>query len=140
MSVHRTDYKKNKGLGLDKNIVDNIDDWYIELYENFPCDKRYKLDKREGEVIKIIGTLNKNIVGRTKKEYYSDNIEWFKEYYVDNIERFKEYYIDDSEKLNKNYKKYYKKNIETFKQKYINNSEKRKQYYIDNAAKRKNIN
>jgi len=53
MAVHRYDYKKNKGLGFYKNIVEDIDDWFIELYENFPCDKREKLNKREGEVIKI---------------------------------------------------------------------------------------
>jgi len=126
MTGHRSSYKRNKVLGLNKEIVKDINDWYIELYEMFPCNEKCELHKKEGEIIRLIGTLNKTIAGRTIKERYNDNIEKIKEYYIDNSEHFKEYG-----------KEYYNNNIETFKQKYINNSEKLKQYYIDNAAKRK---
>ena len=53
----------------------DINDWYIELYENFPCDNKEQLNNREGKVIREIATLNKNIAGRTMKEYYETNKE-----------------------------------------------------------------
>jgi len=43
------------------------------LYERFPCNDRAELCKREGEVIREIGTINKQIAGRTVKEWYVDN-------------------------------------------------------------------
>ena len=113
MAVHRYDYKKNKGLGLYKNIVEDIDDWFIELYENFPCDKREKLNKREGEVIKNIGTLNKNIAGRTRtmKEWINDNPNYLKQhnkqYYIKNADKIKQYYIKNVDKI-KEYQKQYR--------------------------------
>jgi hypothetical protein len=45
----------------------NINDWYIELYEDFPTERKEQLNKREGVIIREIGTLNKNIAGRTKE-------------------------------------------------------------------------
>ena len=45
----------------------NIEDWYIELYEEFSCENKEQLNKREGEIIRESGTLNKNITGRPKK-------------------------------------------------------------------------
>ncbi len=51
----------------------NIEDWCIELYEEFSCENKEQLNKREGEIIREIGTLNKCISGRSKKEHYEDN-------------------------------------------------------------------
>ena len=45
-----------------------IDSFYIELFENFKCSCIEQLLKREGEVIREIGKLNKVIPG-----YYSDS-------------------------------------------------------------------
>jgi hypothetical protein len=45
-----------------------VDNLYIELYEMYKCNTK-ELVKREGEIIRQIGTLNKNIAGRTLKEY-----------------------------------------------------------------------
>ena len=50
-------------------------DWYIEFYENYPCENKEQLNKREGEIIREIGTVNKQIAGRTDKEWYKDNKE-----------------------------------------------------------------
>jgi hypothetical protein len=50
----------------------NIEDWYIELYEEFSCENKEQLNKREGEIIRESGTLNKNITGRPKKEYQEE--------------------------------------------------------------------
>ena len=77
-----------------------IDDFYIELYEEFPCENKEQLTKREGEVIREIGTLNQVVAGRSAKEYFQYNKEKIKEkarqYYKDNndeiLEKKKEYY------------------------------------------------
>lgn len=83
--------------------TDDIDNWYIELYEEFPCDNNEQLHKREGEVIREIGTLNSRIAGRSRKEYNEDNKEKIsektKEYRQQNKEKCKEY---DSLKYEKN--------------------------------------
>ena len=69
-----------------------IQNWYIELYEDFPCERKEQLDKKEGEIIRLIGTLNKNIPGRTDEEYYQDN----KENILKNL---KEFYKNNKEKI-----------------------------------------
>ena len=53
-------YAKMNELGVDK--------FYIELYELFKCNTKEELNKREGEVIRKIGTMNTKIEGRTKEE------------------------------------------------------------------------
>jgi hypothetical protein len=55
------------------------DDFYIELYENCSCKSKKELNKREGEVIREIGTLNVKISGNViekkayGKSYYQRN-------------------------------------------------------------------
>jgi hypothetical protein len=48
----------------------DMKDWYIELYEDYICERKEQLTQREGQVIREIGTLNKLIAGRTKQEYH----------------------------------------------------------------------
>jgi len=94
MGGHRKDYVKNECLGKNKLIVKDIEDWKIELYEVYPCLNKQELYRREGEVIRQLGTLNKCIAGRTQKEYRNDNIEKIKEnekqYYIKNADKIKE--------------------------------------------------
>ena len=71
--------------------VEDWNDWYIELYEDFPCERREQLVKREGEVTREIGTLNKNIAGRTRQEYRIEEREKIKEYDERTKEHKKEY-------------------------------------------------
>lgn len=92
---------RNKGLGsLYKHIIDNDwSNWYIELYELYPCNNKQELNRREGEVIREIGTINKNVAGRTKKEsdklYYENNKEHCNEltknWIINNFEKNKDY-------------------------------------------------
>ncbi len=86
----------------------DLNDWYIELYEAFPCNSKEELLKKEGEIIRLISTLNKNIAGRSvqeyKREYYATHkdkkLEYQKQYYEDNkearIEYQKQYYRNKS--------------------------------------------
>lgn len=101
---HKKDCKKGDYNSLYKNILDNDwTDWYIELYENYSCNNKKELNRREGEVIREIGTINRNISGRTKKEYREENVEKIKEYKKkyreENVEKIKEYNAKNAEKI-----------------------------------------
>ena len=50
-----------------------VDNFYIALIENFPCENVELLRKREGELIRELGTLNSRIERRTSKEWREDN-------------------------------------------------------------------
>ena len=81
MAVHRRDmtgYKKNRKLYSKMNELGK-DTFYIELIEDYPCDNVAQLTRREGQLIREIGTLNHAIAGRTKKEWGKDNEEHLKE-------------------------------------------------------------
>ncbi len=96
------------------------DDFYIELYENYSCKSKEELNKREGEIIRQIGTMNVKISGNVvdKKEY-------MKTYYIKNknkwfsdeaIEQRKEYEQTEKYKeIKRNYdmKIYYKNKNQT---------------------------
>jgi hypothetical protein len=113
----------NKTLYVKIRETNNINDWYFELYEDYPTTNKENLLKREGEVIREIGTLNKVISGRTNKEYYEDNKDKIKEkdkkYYDSNkdkvLVRHKEYRDDNIDKIKEIQKKYYNENKDKFK-------------------------
>ncbi len=69
-----------------------IDNFYIELYIECPCENREQLTKHEGKLIREIGTINTRIAGRTDKEYQEDNKDKIKQY-------DKQYYINNKERL-----------------------------------------
>ena len=81
------------------------DKFYIELYELYKCNTKEELNKREGEIIREISTLNMRIEGRTKQEYYNDNKEHI-------TERTKKYYSANQERNLKYQKQHYDKNKE----------------------------
>ena len=52
-----------------------FDDAYIELIELFPCASKMELNRREGEIIRELDCVNKQIAGRTHAEWREDNKE-----------------------------------------------------------------
>jgi len=130
---HKRDSLKDICMNRKLYIEVNNDwsNWYIELYENYSCENREQLLKREGEIIRLIGTLNSKIEGRDKKQYYIDNVDKIKQYYVDNTDKIKQYYIENTDR----FKQYYIENTENIKQYRIDNADKIKQYRIDKADK-----
>jgi len=120
MAVHRSNWKKGVILGRNKEIVYDINEWYIELYENYPCEKVEELTAREGVIIREIGTLNKNIAGRTKKQYYTDHKEEVKQYNTDHKEEIKQYnkqyHTDHKEEIKQQKKQYRTEHKEEIKQ------------------------
>jgi group I intron endonuclease len=51
------------------------DNFYIELMEEYPCNNLEQLRKREGEMMRLYGTLNKRIAGRDSRTYNEENRE-----------------------------------------------------------------
>lgn len=119
---HRINNKCINGSNVSSSIILDYEDHYIELLEEFKCDNKAQLLKREGELIRLHKEqcVNKNMAGRTLAEYRKDNKEKIKQYYEDNKEQIRQYYEDNKEKI----KQYSKDNIE-----------RRKQYLEDNKEK-----
>jgi len=114
MGGHRKHYYKNNVLGKNKEIVKDINEWKIELHEVYPCLTKQELHRREGEVIREIGTLNKRIAGRTDKEWRTDHKEEIKEY-------AKQYRTDHKEQIKESKRQYrtdHKEQIKESKRQY----------------------
>jgi gas vesicle protein len=125
--LHKSDFRKYK---LGKNIRGTstfelfekygIENCRIELIENYPCESKRDLERREGEIIKTTKCINKVVAGRTGKEYREDNAEMlkekFKEFYNKNRESQKErvhqYYAQNADKVKERAKAYAKENKE----------------------------
>ena len=95
LSTRMAKHRYDKTCGLYQYVNGNWDNWYIELYEEYPCNNKQLLEKQEGKIIRLIGNINKKIAGRTKKEWEEDNKEnckkQKKKYREDKNEKIKEY-------------------------------------------------
>ena len=119
-----------------------IENFYIDLYEIYNCSTKQHLNKKEGEIIKQIGTLNNRIAGRTNRDWQIENNEKEKErlkqsynkrkdkihdIYLEHKEQKqiynKEYRIKNIENIKNQHREYYLKNIDIKKQ-------KQKEYYL----------
>ena len=111
-----------------------VDNCIIELIELYPCESRDELNMKEGEHIKNNVCVNKNVAGRTVKEYREDNKEKLKEinkeYYQSHKETTKQYYQDNILKVKDYNKEYRDKNKEEI-------NAKKKLYYHENKEKYK---
>jgi len=89
------------------------EDWYIELYENYPCKDKNELNKKEGEIQKLFKNdnsyilINKKITNKSKtetnKEWREKNKELLKQYSKEhkdkNVERCNNYYHKNQKKI-----------------------------------------
>ena len=111
LAVRWGGHKRNSKTEKDKNtliyrtINDEWENWYIELYELYPCSCKEELVMKEGEIIRLMGTLNTKVAGRNHKEYYQENKD-------DIIEKVKNYYINNKDKKKEYHKEYYENNKE----------------------------
>ncbi len=104
MAKHRENRndKRNRNMKLYVKMRDiGVDNFYIELIEECPCDNLEQLRRREGHFIREMATLNQNIAGRTSQEQ-------MKEYYIEN-----KVHIDEA---NKQYRKAHPKEMKEYKQ------------------------
>lgn len=101
LKSHRYKYsffKNGKTNYVSVNDILDCDDVKIELVENFPCNNRKELDKKEGEYIKNNDCVNLYIPGRNLKEYYQDNKEMYKQRYNKDKDKIKQRYEDRKKK------------------------------------------
>ena len=98
--------------------VIQYDDHYIELVEEYPCNSKLELLRREGQVIRETENCCKIIPSRTKTEWYQDNrdkiLEQMAKYYQDNKDKLVEihanYYQNNREKILEQIANYYQEN------------------------------
>jgi len=100
-------------------LILECEDYKIELIEEYPCNNKQQLEKKEGEYIKNNECVNKCVAGRTPKEYRLDNIDKYKEY-------DKQYHIANADKKNEYGKQWRSENADKMKQ--YDNTDKRKEY------------
>jgi len=113
-------YKKSGKNYCASFIILENEHYDIELIEYCPCKTKEELCRREGELQREMNCINKNIAGRSKKEWGEDNKEHClkknKEWREDNKEKLaekqKEYNEKNKEKLAKKQKEYNEKNKE----------------------------
>tara|TARA_R110000803_G_scaffold38011_1_gene82028 strand:+ start:357 stop:1004 length:648 start_codon:yes stop_codon:yes gene_type:complete len=105
------------------------------LIEEFPCESKEQLHKRERWYIENNDCVNVRVEGRTQKEYQNANKEKIqerkKQYYQANKEKIQEYYQANKEQT----KQYYQANKEKIQEYYQANKEQTKQYYQANKEK-----
>jgi len=112
LSKHVYAFNHSKGESTASKVLCNADHKII-LVEYFPCNTREELTARESHYIRNNECVNKNIPGRTIKEWYNDNREevlrkqkiissnryennkesikeWHKNYYEENKEKYYE--------------------------------------------------
>ena len=136
MAQHRNNFKRFK-QGLCCNVTSfnilELGDAKIILIENFPCNNKDELHKRERYWIEQMECVNKYRPTRNAKEYYEDNkneiSEYRKKYYDTNkdtisLKKKQHYEENKTSVLNKN-KQYYEKNKENILQQ---NHEYQKEY------------
>ena len=123
-SGHKADYKrylKGKFCYVSSFELCQYDDVYIELIEDYPCENKAQLLKREGYWMREMECVNKCIAGRSKNEWRDNNKEFISEkgkiYYEVNkeqiSERHRKYRDVNKETISERNRKHYNKNKET---------------------------
>ena len=138
MSHHRAPLKRNINCLIYKHMKQlGVENFYIELIEDYPCERNEQLVKREGEIIRNIGTLNKCGTISIKENMF----EYHKQYHHDNLEKRTEqkhiWYERNKEHIKEQTKGYYENNKESIKDYYERNKERIKDYYERNKGQRK---
>ena len=150
MAQHRRDMKKHQHFKLYQAMTElGKDAFYIELLEDYPCQKVEELLRREGEKIREHQSeLNTTISGRTSKEYRKDNFQHYqelhKEFYERNrlqlIEYQKDYRNKNKDILKLQKQQYCEENKEHIKEqkRHYNHNNKDKIKERDRIYKQKN--
>jgi hypothetical protein len=105
MDTHRTDYKLwlkgGRGKVMSFQLFDKygVENCIITLLETASVKTKDELKSREAQFIQTIKCVNKNVPGRTRKQYYKDNIVRAKQYYKDNIVKAKQYREQNKEQI-----------------------------------------
>ena len=93
-----------------------IDNFEIDVVEEYPCESKQQLEKREGEIIRQMGTLNQKITGKTRKEYKEEFRDYLREFARENKKKWRienrEHYLEKERGYKKTYRKKYKDKLQ----------------------------
>lgn len=132
LSKHKRTKIHNEKISSQKLF--EIGEVKIILIEEVNCENKEQLLKRERHYIELLDCVNKNIPGRTNKEYYDDNkkilLQKNKIHREKNKEHYKKYYLDNKEHKLKQFKEYRTTHQTEIKQ-------QNKDYYLKNTKKLK---
>jgi len=94
LAQRKAKHKCHIGVCNSSILFEKYTDVRIELLEEYPCDNKEQLLKKEGEYIRNNNCVNKVVPGRTNKEssknYYENNKEHVKEHHKEYRENNKE--------------------------------------------------
>ena len=94
LSKHKNNYKTYKADNnkkyLTSYLVLECEDYKIELIEEYSCNNKEQLIKKESEYIKANECVNKRIEGRTHNEWVDKNKDKLKQYFKDYYQRKKQ--------------------------------------------------
>lgn len=113
MASHKCLYKKWKEGTTNKTssfpLIEK-EGCYIELVENFPCNSKEELNKREGEIIRSTpAAINRCVAGRTTQEYKEENKDHL-------AEKSKEWRENNRDRVNENNRKWREANPDKYKE------------------------
>ena len=117
-----------------------VDNCRIFLIKNFACNDRQELEREEGREIleNLDKCVNKNVVGRTRKEHYYENQERLlqekKKHRIDNLQKYKEkdkrYAEKNKDKISARRKEAYQENKEEINERNKQNYQKNREKYL----------
>jgi hypothetical protein len=87
-------------------IILDCEDYKIELVEEYPCNNKQQLEKKEGEYIKANECVNIFVPCRTPKEYYEQH----KEQECIRHKKYNQKYKEEIKEYQKNYRETTKQN------------------------------
>ena len=113
----------------------------IELLYDYPCESLKELRQKEGEYIKLIDCVNKNVAGQTIKEWCVQNRDRLKEYQKEwceqNKERVREYQKEYKQQNQDKLKHYQKEYHKEHRKKHGKPQKERKEKLKPNKKQRK---
>ena len=130
MGQHRDHFKKGRGKSCNSKLVLAAGNYDYCLVEKCPCDDKTELHRRERFYIESNECVNKNIPGRTRKEWKFENKEKIleqtkvyraahgedqKQYRAAHREDKKQYRAENKEEISEYHKQYRAKNKEKIK-------------------------
>ena len=72
LASHIRDNKRENHQCISKLVLE-CEDYKIELVEEYPCNNKQQLERKEGEYQKNNECVNINVAGRTRAEWRKDN-------------------------------------------------------------------
>jgi hypothetical protein len=100
---HTSDSRHNRNNMSSSDIIKN-GDYHIELIEDYPCQCKAELDRREGYYIHTLNCVNQILPGRT----YKERLEYDRQ-------RHKTHYDNNTDKESERKKAFYYANQKRFK-------------------------